>query len=61
MTKLDSSSKGGSLIGISKKYNNSYTFFGVGEKVDDLIDFNAKDFINALIGNNFGEKDESLH
>ena len=24
-------------------------------------DFNAKDFINALIGNDFGEKDESLH
>ena len=61
MTKLDSSSKGGSLIGISKKYNTPIHFIGVGEKVDDLIDFNAKDFINALIGNDFGEKDESLH
>ena len=61
MTKLDSSSKGGSLIGISKKYNTPIHFLGVGEKVDDLIDFNAKDFINALIGNDFGEKDESLH
>ena len=28
----------------------------MGEKIDDLIDFNAKDFINALIGNDFGEK-----
>ena len=56
MTKLDSSSKGGSLIGISKKYKTPIHFIGVGEKVDDLIDFNAKDFINPLIGNNFGEK-----
>lgn len=61
MTKLDSSSKGGSLIGISKKYKTPIHFIGVGEKIDDLIDFNAKDFINALIGNDFGEKDESLH
>ena len=61
MTKLDSSSKGGSLIGISKKYKTPIYFIGVGEKVDDLIDFNAKDFINALIGNDFGENDESLH
>ena len=56
MTKLDSSSKGGSLIGISKKYKTPIHFIGVGEKVDDLIDFNALDFINALIGDNFGEK-----
>ena len=61
MTKLDSSSKGGSLIGISKKYKTPIHYIGVGEKIDDLIDFNAKDFINALIGNDFGEKDESLH
>ncbi len=61
MTKLDSSSKGGSLIGISKKYRTPIHFIGVGEKIDDLIDFNAKDFINALIGDNFGEKNESIH
>ncbi|PPR26702.1 MAG: Signal recognition particle receptor FtsY [Alphaproteobacteria bacterium MarineAlpha9_Bin4] len=61
MTKLDSSSKGGSLIGISKKYKTPIHFIGVGEKSDDLIDFNAKDFINALIGNNFGDKSESIH
>ena len=56
MTKLDSSAKGGSLIGISKKYQTPIYFIGVGEKTDDLVDFNAKDFINALIGENFGEK-----
>ena len=56
MTKLDSSAKGGSLIGISKKYQTPIYFIGVGEKFDDLVDFNAKDFINALIGENFGEK-----
>ncbi len=61
MTKLDSSAKGGSLIGISKKYQTPIYFIGVGEKTDDLVDFNAKDFINALIGENFGEKNESLY
>ena len=61
MTKLDSSSKGGSLIAISKKYKTPIHFIGIGEKVDDLIDFNPKDFINALIGENFGEKNESIH
>ena len=61
MTKLDSSAKGGSLIGISKKYQTPIYFIGVGEKTGDLVDFNAKDFINALIGENFGEKNESLH
>ena len=61
MTKLDSSSKGGSLIAISKKYKTPIHFIGIGEKVDDLIDFNPKDFINALIGENFGEKNESIY
>ncbi len=61
MTKLDSSAKGGSLIGISKKYKLPIYFIGVGEKVDDLINFNIEDFIDALIGNNFGDRNESIH
>ena len=37
MTKLDSSSKGGSLIGISKKYKTPIHFIGVGEKLMILL------------------------
>ena len=55
MTKLDGSAKGGSLIGITKKYNLPIHAIGVGEKIDDVIPFVPKDFINALLGNNIGE------
>ena len=56
MTKLDGSSKGGSLIGIAKKYKLPIHAVGVGEQVDDLVPFIPKDFINALLGANIGEK-----
>ncbi len=56
MTKLDGSAKGGSLIGITRKYNLPIHALGVGEKVDDLIPFIPKDFINALLGDNIGEE-----
>ena len=56
MTKLDGSAKGGSLIGITRKYNLPIHALGVGEKIDDLIPFIPKDFINALLGHNIGEK-----
>ena len=56
MTKLDGSAKGGSLIGISKEYKLPIHAIGVGEKIEDLIPFVPKDFINALLGENIGEK-----
>ena len=56
MTKLDGSSKGGSLIGITRQYNLPIHALGIGEKVDDLIPFIPKDFINALLGDNIGEE-----
>ena len=55
MTKLDGSAKGGSLIGIARKYNLPIHALGVGEKIDDLIPFIPKDFIQALLGINKGE------
>ena len=61
MTKLDSSAKGGSLIGITKKYKLPIYAIGVGENIDDLIPFNPKEFIDTLLGQNFGEKNESIH
>ncbi len=56
MTKLDGSAKGGSLIGITKKYNLPIHAIGVGEKIDDLFPFIPKDFVNALLGEHIGEE-----
>ncbi len=56
MTKLDGSAKGGSLIGIAKKYKLPIHAIGVGEKIEDLVPFIPKDFIDALLGTNIGEK-----
>ena len=55
MTKLDGSAKGGSLIGIAKKYSLPIHAIGIGETIDDLIPFVPKDFVNALLGDNKGE------
>ncbi len=48
VTKLDGSAKGGIVIGISKELNLPVKLIGVGEKINDLKDFNAEDFVTAV-------------
>jgi fused signal recognition particle receptor len=48
LTKLDGSAKGGVIVGISEIMKIPIRFIGVGEKIDDLREFNAKDFVDAL-------------
>lgn len=48
ITKLDGTAKGGVVFSIAKKMQLPIRFIGVGEKVDDLQVFNAKDFTEAL-------------
>lgn len=48
LTKLDGTAKGGVIIAISNTLELPVVYVGVGEKIDDLIPFNAEDFINAL-------------
>jgi fused signal recognition particle receptor len=48
LTKLDGSAKGGMLFSIAKKLSLPIRFVGVGEGIDDLQVFSAKDFISAL-------------
>ncbi len=48
LTKLDGTAKGGILIGISDELKIPIRYIGIGEKVDDLRDFNARDFVEAL-------------
>lgn len=49
MTKLDGTAKGGVLFAITKKLQLPIRFIGVGEGVDDLRPFNAKEFVDALL------------
>ena len=49
ITKLDGTAKGGIVIAVSDTLKVPVKFVGVGEKADDLMPFNAKDFVEALI------------
>ena len=48
LTKLDGTAKGGVIVGISETMQLPIRYIGVGEKIDDLKEFNATDFANAL-------------
>ena len=48
LTKLDGTAKGGIVISICSAFNIPLSYVGVGEKVDDLQEFNAKPFVEAL-------------
>jgi len=48
MTKLDGTAKGGVLAAIAKELPIPIRFIGVGEGIDDLREFNAKDYAEAM-------------
>jgi fused signal recognition particle receptor len=50
MTKLDGTARGGILVAIAAKYGLPVHFIGVGEGIDDLAPFSAKDFARAIAG-----------
>jgi fused signal recognition particle receptor len=50
MTKLDGTARGGILVAIAAKHKLPVYFVGVGEGVDDLEPFEAKDFAEAIAG-----------
>jgi fused signal recognition particle receptor len=50
MTKLDGTARGGILVALAAKHALPVHFIGVGEGVDDLSPFAAKDFANAIAG-----------
>ena len=49
ITKIDGTAKGGALIAIAKKYDLPIHFVGMGEKKEDLLIFNAKNFAESII------------
>ena len=48
LTKLDGTAKGGIIIGITQELSIPIRFIGVGEGIDDLREFNASEFVQAL-------------
>lgn len=48
LTKLDGTAKGGIALAIRKELEVPVWYIGVGEGIDDLQPFNAKDFVEAL-------------
>lgn len=48
LTKLDGTAKGGVVIAIADKLNVPVVFVGTGEHIDDIEEFNSKDFVENL-------------
>ena len=50
MTKLDGTARGGILVAIAEKFRLPVHYIGVGETIDDLEPFAARDFARAIAG-----------
>ncbi|MES2961261.1 MAG: signal recognition particle-docking protein FtsY [Pseudomonadota bacterium] len=50
ITKLDGSAKGGIVVALAKKFSKPIYAIGVGEKLDDLQEFDAANFARNLVG-----------
>ena len=49
LTKLDGTAKGGIVVAVADALQIPVKFIGVGEQAEDLMPFNARDFVEALI------------
>jgi fused signal recognition particle receptor len=54
LTKLDGTAKGGIIFAMAKQLSLPIRFIGVGEAIDDLRPFDAKEFVSALFDRNVG-------
>jgi fused signal recognition particle receptor len=50
LTKLDGTAKGGVILGITDELKIPVRYVGLGERADDLREFNADEFVEALFG-----------
>jgi fused signal recognition particle receptor len=48
LTKLDGTAKGGIVVAIARELNLPMRFVGTGEKIDDLVPFDAQTYVNSL-------------
>ena len=49
LTKLDGTAKGGVVLGIVEGNHIPIKFIGVGEQMEDMQEFNSKEFVDALV------------
>lgn len=49
LTKLDSTAKGGVVFSIVSELNIPIKYIGIGEQIDDIEKFNAKEFVDAIV------------
>ena len=49
LTKLDGTAKGGITFAIKNEYDIPVKLVGVGEGIDDIEEFNAKEFVNGIL------------
>jgi fused signal recognition particle receptor len=57
LTKLDGTAKGGVIIAIADELNIPVKYIGIGEALEDLREFNAEEFVEAL----FTENEQTVH
>jgi len=50
LTKLDGTAKGGVIVGLADEFGIPVRYVGIGEAVEDLRDFDAEEFVDALFG-----------
>ena len=55
ITKLDGTAKGGAILSIADELKMPIYYIGIGEKPEDLINFNTKDYVNSILDEIFGE------
>jgi fused signal recognition particle receptor len=48
LTKLDGTAKGGVVVAICRELGLPVRYVGVGEKIGDLLPFDARDFVDSL-------------
>lgn len=58
LTKLDGTAKGGIVIAIENELQVPVKFVGLGEKMDDLQEFDSEQFVNAIFGQGFLEEEK---
>jgi fused signal recognition particle receptor len=56
LTKLDGTARGGVVIAIARALQLPIRFIGIGEQAGDFGEFNAEDFVDALLGTGPGVK-----
>jgi fused signal recognition particle receptor len=50
LTKLDGTAKGGVILGICAELGLPVRYVGIGERAEDLREFNADEFVEAMLG-----------